>query len=99
MKTAFVLSSLMAGALALSACAPMEGSDPATPPADGPSQCKADQYSRFVGRNRSELPTKPADETWRVVCTTCAMTMDYNPNRLNIVYDEETGVIRQVKCG
>jgi hypothetical protein len=27
------------------------------------------------------------------------VTMDYNPRRLNIVYDEATGVIRQVKCG
>jgi len=88
----------LAAAGVLAACAPMP-SEPATAPSDGPAQCKADQYQRFVGRNRSELPTKPANETWRVTCTTCTMTMDYNPQRLNIVYEEATGVIREVKCG
>ena len=83
----------------LSACAPTTGSEPATPPMDGPTACKADQYQRLVGTNRSQLPQTPAGETWRVSCTTCPVTMDYNPTRLNIVYDEATGVIRQVKCG
>jgi hypothetical protein len=35
----------------------------------------------------------------RVACTTCPMTMDYNPGRLNILYDQETGIVREVKCG
>lgn len=83
----------------LAACAPMQADDPATPPADGPAQCKADQYQRYVGRNRSELPAKPDGETWRVTCTTCPMTMDFNPTRLNILYEEASGVIREVKCG
>lgn len=85
----------------LAACAPMndDAGGVTAPPADGPSQCKADQYQRYVGRNRTELPAKPANETWRVTCTTCPVTMDFNPNRLNIVYDEATGVIREVKCG
>ncbi len=90
---------LAATGLMAAACAPMEDTTAPMPPADGPSQCKADQYQRFVGRNRSELPAKPASETWRVTCTTCPVTMDYNPTRLNIVYEEATGVIRDVKCG
>jgi len=52
-----------------------------------------------VGRNRSELPARPAGEVWRVTCTTCPVTMDYSPDRLNILFDESTGVIREVKCG
>ena len=68
-------------------------------PGDGPSQCRADHYQRYIGRNRSELPPRPAGEVWRVTCTTCPVTMDYNPRRLNILYDETTGVIREVKCG
>lgn len=84
----------------LAACAPMEGDGTGPmPPMDGPQACKADQYQRFVGTNRSQLPQTPAGETWRVTCTTCPMTMDYNPNRLNILYDQATGVIREVKCG
>lgn len=96
MKT--LILSLSAAAGLLAACAPMEEGG-ATGPSDGPSQCRADQYQRYVGRNRSELPAKPANETWRVTCTTCPVTMDYSPSRLNIFYEERTGIIREVRCG
>lgn len=98
MKT-LILSLAAIGLLA--GCAPVDdaGSTPATPPGDGPSQCKADQYQRFIGRNRSELPARPAGETWRVTCTTCPVTMDYSSQRLNVFYEEATGIIREVKCG
>lgn len=94
-----LMISLAAAGLA-AACAPMEGDGSApTPPMDGPDQCKASQYQRFVGMNRSELPQTPRGETWRVTCTTCPVTMDYSPARLNILYDQASGVIREVKCG
>jgi len=84
----------------VAACAPMndEGAVP-MPPSNGPSQCKADQYQSYVGRDRAVLPSRPADEIWRVTCTSCPVTMDYNPSRLNILFEERTGVVRQVKCG
>ncbi len=92
--------SLAATGLLVAACAPMDdGGATPMPPSDGPSQCKTDQYQRYIGRNRSELPARPADEVWRVTCTTCPVTMDYSPRRLNILYEESTGVIREVKCG
>lgn len=92
--------SLAAASLLVVACAPVADGGPApTPPNDGPSQCRADQYQRYIGRNRSELPARPANEIWRVTCTTCPVTMDYNPARLNILFEEATGVIREVKCG
>jgi len=91
--------SLAAAGLLAAACAPVENVDGPTAPGDGPSQCRADQYQRYVGRNRSELPPKPANENWRVTCTTCPVTMDYSPSRLNIFYEQSTGVIREVKCG
>ena len=81
-------------------CAPTDGDMGGVPPSmDNPDACKASQYQRFVGMNRSQLPAAPAGETWRVTCTTCPVTMDYNPSRLNILYDQSTGVIREVKCG
>lgn len=97
MKT--MILTLAAGSL-IASCAPMDdgGSTP-IPPTDGPTQCRADQYQRYIGRNRAELPSRPANETWRVTCTTCPVTMDYNPSRLNILFDERTGVIREVQCG
>ena len=93
MKIQFL--SLAAAGLLAAACAPV---DP-VPPNDGPSQCRADQYQRFIGRHRSELPPKPANETWRVTCTTCPVTMDYSPSRMNVFYEESSGLIREVKCG
>lgn len=89
----------LAGLALVVACAPMSAPPVAPSPGDGPTQCKAPEYQRFVGRNRSELPAAPSGEVWRVVCSTCAVTMDYNPNRLNIVFDVDTGVITEVKCG
>lgn len=82
----------------LTACAPT-AVDPTPVPDSGLTACKADQYQTWVGRNRADLPRTPVGETWRVTCTTCPVTMDYNPQRLNILHDEATGVIRQVKCG
>ena len=89
------LLSLAAAGLLAVACAPIEP----VPPGDDPSQCRADRYQQYIGRNRSELPPKPANETWRVTCTTCPVTMDYNPSRLNVFYEESSGIIREVKCG
>jgi hypothetical protein len=88
----------MALANFVAACAPTTGGEDPLPGSEA-SQCRAAQYERYVGQSRSALPRQPNGETWRISCTTCAVTMDYNPRRLNIVYDEATGVIREVKCG
>ena len=90
----------LAGLLGLAACASDAPADPTTPLMDdGPDQCKAAEAQRFVGMKRSQLPTAPAGAVWRVTCTTCPVTMDYNPARLNIVYDSATDVVKEVKCG
>jgi hypothetical protein len=101
MKTAFILSSLMAAGLALSACARSEkpGTEP-TPGGDTAFKaCKVEDYQAYVGRNRSTVPVAPQGQSFRVLCTACAATMDYRENRVNFVYDEASGVIQQVKCG
>lgn len=86
--------------LTLAACAPLETPiSPPMPPLVGADQCKASHYQRYLGRNRSGLPPKPAGEVWRVTCTTCPVTMDYISSRLNILYDRTSGVIEEVKCG
>lgn len=100
MKTAFILSSLMAAGLVLSACAPTETPVIRTPgDAAAFKACKVEDYQAYVGRNRSTVPNAPEGQTFRVLCTTCAATMDYRENRVNFVYDEASGVIQQVKCG
>lgn len=99
---------LIAAALALAAggCAPGYGYPPGGPhgPGDphgppGADMCHAGHYQYLVGRHRSEIPRPPAGEQWRVTCTTCPVTMDYNPRRLNVFYDERSGMVREVRCG
>ncbi|HYF21905.1 MAG TPA: hemolysin [Caulobacteraceae bacterium] len=85
----------------LAACDTFPTGEPsgALPPPDEANQCRASDYRWLVGRNRSEIPQTPKGAVWRVYCSDCAVTMDYNPERLNIVYDTGSGVVREVKCG
>ena len=88
---------LGAVALGLAACAPVGDAPQPIPP--GENQCRASDYQYLIGRSRSEIPAEPAGATWRVTCTSCPVTMDYNPRRLNIFYDEGSGIVREVRCG
>lgn len=62
-------------------------------------ECNAAAYKYLVGKNKSEMPAKPANAIWRIACTSCAVTMDYAPSRLNIFFDTKSEVIKEVKCG
>lgn len=109
MKRAPVLAAL----LALAACStpsapppappPPAAAKPAPPPAgERPSEadmCRAAEHQRFVGRPRSEIPVPVNPNAQRVACTTCPITMDHNPARLNFFFDAATGVIKEVRCG
>ncbi len=92
---------LFVAALALSACAPYPPAQPGPPgpPPSGDDMCRASEYRYLIGRHRSEIPREPAGANWRATCASCPVTMDYSPSRLNILYDERTGVIQQVNCG
>jgi hypothetical protein len=35
----------------------------------------------------------------RVTCTTCPITQDYAPGRLNIFFNAQSGLVEQVRCG
>jgi hypothetical protein len=89
-----LIAALLVGAAA--ACAPAL-TDPG--PVAENDQCHASQYKFLLGRKDDEIPPTPKGAVWRVTCTTCAVTMDYAPTRLNIFYEEDTRVIKQVKCG
>ncbi|WP_125257516.1 hemolysin [Brevundimonas fluminis] len=84
------------GLLALAACAPVDGMEP---PAGGAEQCPAAKYRPYIGRQHSELPAAAPGEVRRVVCDTCAVTMDYNASRVNVVFDTRTNVVKSVNCG
>lgn len=85
---------LAGGLLAACAGAPDEGSTP------GPQawRCDADDARSLIGSHIGVV-TFPRDAEVRNVCTTCAATEDHRPNRLNLRFDEATGIIRSVDCG
>ena len=72
-------------------------SGPADP--EEADRCGASRHQYLVGQPRSAIPAGPAGATWRVTCTSCPITMDYSPARLNIFYDEETQIVEEVRCG
>ena len=76
--------------------APPPRYEPPPPPAD---QCGAAEAQKYVGRPRTEIPIPVLPALQRVACTTCPVTQDYSPRRLNFFYDAHTGIVKQVKCG
>ncbi|MDP1737728.1 MAG: I78 family peptidase inhibitor [Caulobacter sp.] len=69
---------------------------PPPPPADS---CGATDMQWLVGKPKSQIPVPTEPQRRRVVCTTCPVTLDYSAYRLNILFDAETGIIKEVKCG
>jgi hypothetical protein len=61
--------------------------------------CKAGEMQHLVGKSRSEIPVPVEVVNRRVTCTTCPVTEEYSAYRLNIFYNDDTGVIEQVRCG
>jgi len=70
-----------------------------TAPVAEKDQCGLKDAQAFVGKNRTDLPAPVDPSRWRVACTTCPVTMDYRPDRLNILFNADTGVVHEVKCG
>lgn len=61
--------------------------------------CKAEGLQWLVGRPRTEIPIAADIVNRRVVCTTCPVTEDYSPYRLNIFFNAETDKVELVRCG
>ncbi|HEX5378931.1 MAG TPA: I78 family peptidase inhibitor [Phenylobacterium sp.] len=68
-------------------------------PRQSADMCGASKFQGLVGRPRTEIPVPVMPSLQRVACTTCPVTMDYNPRRLNFFFDAESGRIKEVKCG
>ena len=77
---------------------PRPSSQP-TPPTTAVDACGAGSHAYLVGKNRSEIPVPVNPSQRRVYCSTCPVTMDFSPRRLNIVYNAETDLVTEVKCG
>ena len=102
---------LLLSVLGLSACAdylPVDSAGHTTaeppktvvsaPPAKGDT-CHAAALQYLVGKNKAEAPAPVDPSRRRVYCSTCVVTMDYRPDRLDIEFDKDSGTITAVKCG
>ena len=67
-------------------------------PDDGDT-CQAGEFQYLVGKPRTDIPVPVDPSKRRVACTTCPVTMDFRADRLNIFYDEATGIVREARCG
>ena len=77
---------------------PRPSSQPAAP-STAPDACGAGSHAYLVGKNRSEIPVPVNPAQRRVYCSTCPVTMDFSPRRLNIIYNAQTDLVTEVKCG
>lgn len=80
-------------AAALAACAPV-GAEPD----ETGDTCGAASFNRYVGQPSSALDTVRFSQPVRIIPPDTAVTMDFNPERLNFDLDED-GTIVGVRCG
>ncbi|MFA7261785.1 MAG: peptidase inhibitor I78 [Caulobacter sp.] len=69
------------------------------PPPSPPDSCGAAGMQWLVGQPKSRIPVPTDPSRRRVACTTCPVTLDYSATRLNIFFDADTGIVKEVKCG
>lgn len=62
-------------------------------------QCGAGELQWLVGRPRTEIPVPVDVSNRRVACTSCPVTEEYMPRRLNIFFDADSGLVETVRCG
>jgi hypothetical protein len=75
---------------------------PAPPPVMKPvveDACGAKDMQYLIGKPKTEIPIPLNPALRRVACSTCAVTMDYNPQRQTITFDANTGIVTAVRCG
>jgi hypothetical protein len=100
MRTVTACSLLLALGLAACQSGPSAPApDAAALPAAADDSCHARDHAALVGQDFKQAPIAPAGKVIRVVCSTCPMTMDFNAERLNVIYDADTGVVGKLTCG
>jgi hypothetical protein len=62
------------------------------------SSCSSDAVQSLVGSNIATVDTRPLAKTVRIIPPNTAVTMDYNPQRLNVETNAR-GVIVRMSCG
>lgn len=86
---------LTVSGLVLAACAPVAPSPDQDPILQ---QCGAEAARSLIGTHVGAV-SFPQGAHVRIVCTTCPTTKDLRPDRLNVRFDQATGIIERVDCG
>lgn len=86
-----------AALLALTACTVETPAEPPEEPAPE-TACGANELQYLVGQPQTALAGLRLPASTRFIGPNTAVTMDYNPERLNIRYNER-GIIVEVYCG
>lgn len=81
-----------------SACAPVQSVPSAGVEPGTPQRCDAAGARTLIGSHVGAV-SFAADANVRIVCTTCPTTRDLRPDRLNVRFDQATGIIKAVDCG
>lgn len=91
--------------LSLSACAAQMDAEPDAPAEPAPSgtadsgeACGADMLQPMIGQPEGEIHEPSLPQPYRIIHPGQAVTMDYNPNRLNIEINDD-GRVETVECG
>ncbi len=87
---------LMAGCATMAESEP-ENDEPTVVDRSG-GECPAEHFQLLVGQLRGELDTSTLPVPYRIYGRGDAVTMDYRPNRLNVVIGDDDRVER-VSCG
>jgi hypothetical protein len=88
------LAAVSAVVAAVAGCAPSQSPELV----DHPARCDARGADSLIGSHVGAV-TFPAGADVRIVCTTCPTTRDYRPGRLNVRFNEATGIIESLDCG
>lgn len=99
MKPLPLLSLMFLAACAASPLPDARREDPPMPAEPMKDSCGAGALQGYIGKSKDELPPVPEGRSRRLVCSTCAMTMDYSPTRQTITFDSATGIVKTAKCG
>jgi hypothetical protein len=63
------------------------------------SSCEAPSLVYLIGKPKTQIPVPVDPSRRRVSCTTCPVTEDVRPERTDILFDQNTGLVTAVKCG
>lgn len=83
----------------LAACATTDGmSEDDVVDRSGARECAAQQFQLLLGQLRDEVDTSTLPVPYRIYGPGDAVTMDYRPDRMNVVIGDD-GRVERVACG